>query len=272
MRVLTNDELELVYDTFILPRLPSIHIKEFKKDEDGKFHLSKYLSIARHIKELEIPLANNNYCIDANDGVLTSLKNFPLVVENVYIRNQKNLVTLNSPVTYATGNFLIRGCENLTSIENCPERVDRDFSLWNLPKLISLKGAPQRVRDIIIFETGVKSLEFLPTVVKDTVYIASSQQIDTLRNIYKTCRSVNNGNPGGVLNFRPSKEFEENAPELLGLLRIVGLTRVQVSYCSIECYKAVEILNKYLSSPKRDMLGCQEEMMKEGLDKFAGIS
>lgn len=179
-------------------------------------------------------------------------------------RHMANLKKLNGP-SYVKGAFDLEGCYSLRSLENGPEYVGSFIDLTSCESLKNLKGGPKKVDGSYILDycENLTSLEGIADEITSRASVGwlSMRYCSNLTKIDFIPRKV--GPTKIIIGSTPIKN-------LLILLKIPKLTKVDID----ENGKLIEILQKYLKEPivhKRDMLGCQDELIEAGFEEFAEV-
>ncbi len=165
--------------------------------------------------------------------MLTSLKGAPSEVDGRFECNNNHLTSLEGGPTIVKGDFYCYR-NNLTSLKGAPKEVGGNFNAEN-NHLTSLEGAPPVVGGY---------------------FSVSNNKLTSLKDIHKHVKEIRGW------------FFCENNPlksHVLGLMKIKGLTRVQLDNKEVE-----RILNLFLRA-SGTVLDAQSALLDAGLDDWAQL-
>jgi hypothetical protein len=136
------------------------------------------------------------------------------------------------------------------------------------PRLTSLKGLHPQTFSIAAEKCGFTDLTSFPQIVQGRV-LANDNNITHLKGIGKDyLRHVY-----GYIDLL-NCPIESN---VLGLMRIIGLTRINLGMndylhpLGVPLYNVMTIINNNLRKPSPDLLECKEELMASGYKKYAQL-
>jgi hypothetical protein len=160
-------------------------------------------------------------------------ENFPIkfgrVTGHFSCHSNDKLISLEGGPSYVGGSFDCHGCRNLISLKGAPSIVDGDFYCFGCINLTSLKGSPQSVKDF------------------------NCTSCIELTSFNELPREIN------------GKLTVHDLPKVKNYLSIFKIKKVMLIYA--DDYNLQEIINKYL--PTRDVIGCQDELIEAGYEKYA---
>lgn len=161
------------------------------------------------------------------------------------------ITSLEGFPNHVGGYFWCSGA-NFTSLQHAPEKVDGNFWCVSTP-ITSLVGGPRRVGgDYICHNTHITSLEGVARIIGGELNFIETP-VTSLAGIHKQIDSI-----GGLIV--PSDNVKSN---VLGLLLLDNLSVVS----SKEMW--AQIVQNHLTT--KDVLDCQEELIKAGLKEFAKL-
>ena len=195
--------------------------------------------------------------LNANSSAFTSWENAPEYAKKMYL----NLENINSLVGIPAGEEY-RLCNSPTkNLKGLPGTV-KDLELIGFKRLTSLEGL-DKITGTAMFAL-CDSLDFplnLTNAVElNKIHIEKCSGLTNLKGIDKTF---------GTTESFYICDCENIKSNILGLLNIKKLKRVEAARCGKQFEKAVKIINKYL--PGGDLLDCQDELMEAGLGAFAKL-
>lgn len=150
----------------------------------------------------------------------------------------------------------------LTSLKGCPQTIRGDFICQNQTALVSFEGSPKYIAgNCNLQENQLSSFDGLQITVMGTFDI-SYNRFTSLKDIHKHVLGARSiclaGNPLGS--------------NVLGLFLIPGLEYVHVTVNAKNHLHPIQrLINKWLKQGRKGLLGCQMELIENGLEDFAQI-
>jgi hypothetical protein len=172
------------------------------------------------------------------------------------------------------GYFKINHCKNLESLEGCPSDVRHYFSVFGCPKITSLKGCPKTTESYFeCDQSNITSLKNGPEQVHGHFSCARCPELISLEGAPKFIGDV------AFIHFCPkltklshfieikgTLQFNETPiNNMLYALKIKGLVTAITGIRNVDT-----IINKHLAGD-RDIMGCQEELIEAGFEKYARL-
>jgi hypothetical protein len=161
---------------------------------------------------------------------------------------------------------------DLVSLEGCPQKLKGVLICNHNKTLKSLKGCPTEISCDMIGNTKLSGLSCSHSGLTSIAGIAKNiggslllidNELTSLEGLGTELKSVN------------GRIYIANNPvesHLLGALMVAGCTEI-VAQKSDKCYKACEIINKYLKepNPKKKLIECQNELIEAGYEDYAQV-
>lgn len=188
------------------------------------------------------------YCFNTK---ITSLEGAPKYVGGSFSCKETAITSLEGSPDYIGGNFFC-SLTQIQSLQHAPSPAGG--FVCNNVNIPSLEGAPATVGESFSCRhTPITSLLGVPSEIKKDLYCTNTQ-IATLRNVHKIIKFI-----GG--DFYPPETIQSN---VLGLLLINQLKSVKSGQ------RWAQIIRQHLRGD-RDVLDCQEELIKSGLKEYAKL-
>ncbi len=241
----------------------------FYSHETPHFYSGKRLTVTNKVdisgyglKEIPSDFYKTTHYFDCNDNNIFSLKGCPEIVGEDFSCRDNMLTTLEFGPKKLVGNYSCRN-NKLITLEGAPSEINGEFDCEN-NKLTSLKHCPKKVKGN--FNAGrnlIDTIEYLPESVK-SLDLGHNKLISLvgIHKVLKKCETL-------ILH---NNNIEEGG---LGILLIEGLYFINCNSRPIsgplEFKQAIHIIQKYTSVGKKGLLACQEELIENGLERFAKI-